>query len=71
MFEHCQNCLRPLTDSQSRHDGFGPECKAKLSCQQTFIDAARQAVTTGAISDSKLIVLGRILKRAENTISVH
>lgn len=68
MFEYCQNCLRKLTDPTSRRNGFGPECREQLGYQQSFIDAGRTAVRTGALDDSKLIVLGRILQRTENNL---
>lgn len=68
MFEYCQSCLRQLTDAKSREQGFGPECKTRLGDQRVYLDAGKTAVLTGATSDSKLIVLGRILQRTENSL---
>lgn len=65
MYSHCLNCLRTLTDPRSKREGFGPECAARLKTQQAVIDAGRRALDTGACQDSKLLVLGRILKRHE------
>lgn len=68
MYENCLNCLRKLTDPQSRRVGFGSECRETLGDQQTYIDAAKSAVLTRATADSTLIVLGRILKKHEDAL---
>lgn len=64
-FSHCQNCLRALHDPLSQRNGFGPECKERIRQNQAYIDAGKRAVQSGACQDSKLITLGRILKRHE------
>lgn len=67
-YERCMNCSRPLTDQDSRRIGFGAECADKLRQQAVWVGAAKQAIATGATDDSKLIVLGRILKRHESNL---
>lgn len=66
MFSHCQNCLRPLDNPESRKLGFGPDCREELGQQAVWIDAGKSAIKTGASDDTNLRALGRILQRLEN-----